>query len=245
MSRGGGRPVAAVVLSAEERAYLERQVRRHRIARALAERCRIDLGVRKRGTLSNGETRQPCKRDAEQQKARQQRIARCQRGSPTRQKAVQHYARFRRKEAVRNRHACHRITTGLMQRFGLIAIKDLNVKHMGRSATGSLEEPSRNVRQQAGLHRSMNEQTWGLFREQVGYKAGWAGRHLVTGNPQSTSHACSRCGQRYDPGRSEVSRCLACGIALDRDVNAAINILRAGNFARAARQKGILCDSSI
>ena len=43
MGRGGGRPVAAVVLSAEERAYLERQVRRHRIARSLAERCRIIL----------------------------------------------------------------------------------------------------------------------------------------------------------------------------------------------------------
>jgi len=43
MGRGGGRPVAAVVLSADERAYLERQVRRHRIARSLAERCRIIL----------------------------------------------------------------------------------------------------------------------------------------------------------------------------------------------------------
>ena len=43
MGRGGGRPVAAVVLSAEERAYLERQVRRHRIARSMAERCRMIL----------------------------------------------------------------------------------------------------------------------------------------------------------------------------------------------------------
>ena len=43
MGRGGGRPVAAVVLSEAERAYLERQVRRHRIARAMAERCRMIL----------------------------------------------------------------------------------------------------------------------------------------------------------------------------------------------------------
>ena len=43
MGRGVGRPVAAVVLSAEERAYLERQVRRHRIARSLADRCRMIL----------------------------------------------------------------------------------------------------------------------------------------------------------------------------------------------------------
>ena len=43
MGRGVGRPAAAVVLSEAERAYLERQVRRHRIARALAERCRMIL----------------------------------------------------------------------------------------------------------------------------------------------------------------------------------------------------------
>ena len=43
MGRGVGRPVAAVVLSEAERSYLERQVRRHRVARALAERCRMIL----------------------------------------------------------------------------------------------------------------------------------------------------------------------------------------------------------
>ena len=43
MGRGVGRPAAAVVLSEAERRYLERQVRRHRVARALAERCRMIL----------------------------------------------------------------------------------------------------------------------------------------------------------------------------------------------------------
>ena len=43
MGRGVGRPVATLVLSEDERAYLERQVRRHRIARALADRCRMIL----------------------------------------------------------------------------------------------------------------------------------------------------------------------------------------------------------
>ena len=43
MGRGVGRPVAAVVLSEAERTYLERQVRRHRIARSLADRCRMIL----------------------------------------------------------------------------------------------------------------------------------------------------------------------------------------------------------
>ena len=43
MGRGVGRPVSALVLSEEERAYLERQVRRHRIARSMADRCRMIL----------------------------------------------------------------------------------------------------------------------------------------------------------------------------------------------------------
>ncbi len=38
-----GRPIAPLVLSAQERAYLERQVRRHRVARSLSERCRVIL----------------------------------------------------------------------------------------------------------------------------------------------------------------------------------------------------------
>jgi FixJ family two-component response regulator len=42
-ARAKGRPIALLVLSAEERAYLERQVRRHRVARSLSERCRIIL----------------------------------------------------------------------------------------------------------------------------------------------------------------------------------------------------------
>src|SRR3546814_18143062 len=43
MARGRGRPVAALVLSPEERSYLERQVRRHRVARSLSERSRVIL----------------------------------------------------------------------------------------------------------------------------------------------------------------------------------------------------------
>jgi transposase len=43
MANGTGRPIAPLILSADERAYLERQVRRHRVARSLSERCRVIL----------------------------------------------------------------------------------------------------------------------------------------------------------------------------------------------------------
>ena len=43
MARGIGRPMAVLVLSDEERSYLERQARRHRVARSLSDRCRMIL----------------------------------------------------------------------------------------------------------------------------------------------------------------------------------------------------------
>ena len=43
MTNAVGRPIAPSVLSADERAYLDRQVRRHRVARSLSERCRVIL----------------------------------------------------------------------------------------------------------------------------------------------------------------------------------------------------------
>ena len=110
----------------------------------------IDMGLRKRCTLSNGETLPPFTRDEARATALQQRISRCQQGSKKRKKAVRHYARFRRRETVRNRNACHRLTTDLIKRFGLIAIESLKIKNLVRSAKGTTEEPGRNVSPKAG-----------------------------------------------------------------------------------------------
>lgn len=72
---------------------------------------------------------------------------------------------------MRNRNECHRVTTELVRRFGLIAVEDLKVKNMSASAKGTVEEPGRNVKQKAGLNRVITEQTWGLIRNQLAYKA--------------------------------------------------------------------------
>ena len=66
------------------------------------------------------------------------------------------------------------------------------------------------------------------------YKAEWAGREFVEVNPQYTSQDCHRFGARYRPGRSETYRCSACDLRMDRDHNAALNILRAGVLALGA-----------
>ena len=171
--------------------------------------------------------------------AQQQRVAACKRGSNNRRKAVWQLRRMRRRLAVRNRNACHRITTDLVRRFGTIAVEKLRITNMTRSAAGTVEEPGKNVAAKSGLNRSIQEQTWGLLRQQLAYKAEWAGRRFVEVDPRYTSQDCSRCGARHNPGKSERYDCPTCGVSLDRDVNAAVNILRAGNLALAERQNGM------
>ena len=62
-----------------------------------------------------------------------------------------------------------------------------------------------------------------------------AAREFVEVNPQYTSQECSRCHARNNPGKSETYRCRFCGLKIDRDVNAAINILAAGDLAAGAQ----------
>ena len=78
-----------------------------------------------------------------------------------------------------------------------------------------------------------------LIHDQLAYKAAWAGRQLIEVNPRYTSQACSTCGgRRSKPDGSERWRCEHCGAEHDRDVNAAINIDRAGILALGSRSGG-------
>ena len=140
---------------------------------------------------------------------------------------------------MRRRNATHRITTALVRRFGTISIEKLAVANMTASAKGTIEDPGRNVRQKAGLNRSILRQAWGMFRTQLTYKAGWASRQQLEVNPRHTSQDCSACGtRRLKPDSRERWHCHACGAEHDRDVNAAINIDRAGIAALGSQSSG-------
>ena len=80
-----------------------------------------------------------------------------------------------------------------------------------------------------GLNRSILEQNWGLMRQQLSYKAEWAGRDLVEVAPHYTSQTCLRCGVVDARSRKgEQYACRNCGWEFDADVNAAENIRREG-----------------
>ena len=186
----------------------------------------LDMGVAARVALSDGSFVERRRTDADNQANLQRRIARCRRGSNNQHKLHKQLARLRHRETVRNRNECHRITTKIVRSHDLIAIEDLKVANMTRSARGTVERPGRRVKAKAGLNHSIAEQSWGIIAAQLAYKAEWYGRTLVRVDPKHTSQICSGCGT-VDPGNRRDRRyeCRACGLRIDVDTNAAVNIL--------------------
>ena len=88
----------------------------------------IDMGVNERMTLSDGCTVERRVVDRKRERRLQRAISRRQKGSNGRRKAVAAFAREKRRNAIRNRNACHRITTDLVRRYGCIAIEGLRIR---------------------------------------------------------------------------------------------------------------------
>ena len=158
---------------------------------------------------------------------KQQRLARCQKGSRRRRERAAILANAHSRARISNRNQCHRITIDIIQRFGHIGIEALQIRNMTRSAKGTLEEPGTNVTTKSGLNREILTQTWGMIRQQLAYKAEWAGRRLVEVDPRNTSRTCAACGVIDGASRHyKAFHCVACGHTDDADHNAAVNILR-------------------
>lgn len=194
----------------------------------------VDLGVKDFAVLSTGEKIFNPRHLARKQRnlARyQRRLARKQRGSNNRRKAKTKVARAHRKVRHARADFLHRTSTRLVREHDMIAIEDLNVAGMSRSAKGTVDKPGRNVRQKAGLNRAVMDAALGEFRRQLEYKAERAGKTVVVIDrwyPSSTT--CSACGHLLADLKLSVRHwsCPDCGTRHDRDHNAAKNILAAG-----------------
>ncbi len=87
----------------------------------------------------------------------------------------------------------------------------------------------------AGLNKSIQDAGWGHFLSILACKAACAGKRVEAVNPAYTSQDCSGCGERVPKSLSMRTHvCPSCGLALDRDANAARNILRAGQARQGA-----------
>ena len=121
----------------------------------------------------------------------------------------------------------HKVTHYLSQNHALVVLEDLKIPNMTASAKGSSEAPGKNVRQKAGLNRSILEQNWGEFKRQLTYKMEWLKGKVEIVPAHYTSQMCSECGHIAKVNRQSQSnfQCVACGHEENADVNAAKNIL--------------------
>jgi putative transposase len=87
----------------------------------------------------------------------------------------------------------------------------------------------------AGLNKSRHDAGWGCFLSLLACKAAWAGKRVEAVNPVYTSQDCSGCGARVPKSLSVRTQvCPACGLVLNRDANAARNLVRAGQARQGA-----------
>ena len=116
---------------------------------------------------------------------------------------------------VRDNHG-HHVANDIVGRASLVAVEDLHVR--GMMAKGGAHK--------RGLNRSIADASMGALIGKLRYKAGVSGVEFVEVNPRGTSQECSGCGVVVKKGRREGHNCPECGLKLDRDVNAARNILQ-------------------
>jgi putative transposase len=186
----------------------------------------IDRGLAVSAALSTGEllhvpglTARECTR----LRRLERKLARAKRGSNRRGGVKLAVARLHARETDRRKDWVEKTSTDIVRRFDLIRVEDLQIRHMTRSARGTLENPGRNVRAKAGLNRGILRSGWGLLVRRLQDKApGRVGKI----NGAYTSQRCSACGHVDVDSRESQARfvCTACGYACHADVNAAINI---------------------
>lgn len=175
----------------------------------------IDVGLTHFATLSDG-TAIVNPRYARQAQRRlriaQRRVARRRKGSHRRRKAACWLQRAHRRVQRQRADHHHQHSRRLVNRYGLIAVEDLNV----RGLAGGM------------LATSIHDAGWSSFIAQLAYKAESAGRELVTVDPRGTSQTCL-CGARVPKRLSDREHvCTACGLVADRDhVSAQVILQRA------------------
>lgn len=202
----------------------------------------IDLGLTHFAILSTGEkiNSHNSYRKNETKLAKLQRImSRKKKGSKNRDKARLKVARIHAKISDSRNDFLHKLSTRLINENQVIAVEDLAIKNMKRNHC---------------LAKSISDASWGEFIRQLIYKAEWYGRSLVKINRWfPSSKVCSNCGYIASsmPLRIREWTCVECKTKHDRDINAAKNILAAGQAVSAlggavipttrSRVKGSLC----
>lgn len=176
----------------------------------------IDVGLEKFLTTSDGQCIAVPQfyRNGQFLLARQQRrLSRQQKGSKNYVKQANKVARLHLHVARGRKEFHYQVAHWLCATYDLISFEVLNVKGLARTR----------------LAKSILDVAWGAFLQILPAVAVKRGKQTVGVDPKRTSIECSLCGERVEKALSErVHSCPNCGLVIDRDWNAAINILSRG-----------------
>ena|SRR5215467_6582528 len=184
----------------------------------------IDLGLASFAVLSNGRkitAPQFLRRAENKLKRRQRELSRKKNGSCNRDKARLKVARAHVQVADARRDFHHQLSTALIRENQAVAVEDLAVNGLARTR----------------MAKSVHDAGWSAFVNMLEYKARLHGRafHRIS-RFDPTSQVCSACGVNDGPKPLHVRtwQCRMCGVWLDRDVNAAVNVAKAAGLAVTA-----------
>lgn len=175
----------------------------------------------------------------------QQALSRCRRDSARRVKARDRVAAVHAQVRRTRCDALHKTARALVNAADVIAVEAILTASLVRAPNPRPDPDAPGVflpngrAAKAGLNTSILDAGWSTFLAMLDAKAEEAGRRVVRVNPAYTSRDCSQCGHRKTelPLSDRVYECEHCGVVLDRDVNAAHNILhRVGTTRRTAAQ---------
>jgi putative transposase len=176
----------------------------------------VDLGLHNWMTVSDGTViRYPRTFNQQERRLRrlQRRIARQQHGSRNFCKTVQRLQRLHMRIRNQRHDMVHKATTWLAKTKSVIVVEDLHLA---------------GIQRHPHLGKTISDLAFGKVRRQLEYKTQWYGSRLITA-PRffPSSKRCSQCGHVHKELSlsTRVFRCLACGVSLDRDLNASYNLL--------------------
>jgi putative transposase len=199
----------------------------------------IDVGVKKIITLSNGYYFKPLDLGKYEKKLIKLQRQLSKKQHPTKRGDKTPFSNNYRKQQnrmsklwlkianVRNDYL-HKITTAIAKNHGLVAVEDLKIKNITKSAKGTKENPGHNVKAKSGLNRSILSQSWGRFFKMLEYKLQRKGGKLIRVNARYTSQTCPVCGyvDRENRKSQAVFSCKRCRYTANADLVGAVNILR-------------------
>ena len=176
----------------------------------------VDLGLKTFLFTSDGEfvdVQQHYRRTQKHLARQQKRLAKKREGSKNAEKQKQRIARIHQRIGRKREDFHYNVAHKLVKTYDLIAVEDLNIKGLAKTK----------------LAKSIYDVAWGKFLTILEAVALRSGVHFVKVNPHSTTIDCSGCGTKVPKTLSvRLHQCPKCELELDRDENAAINILNKG-----------------